>query len=252
MYKDLGKLGLSENEAKIYIALLSGGAMTASNASKRTQIKRPTAYLALENLKKLGLVSENLDKKTKIFKPEPPEKLSKLTKKMRREIIAAELKLEELMPALKSIENKILETPKISFYESLGGVKSMLDDVILTKEPWYFFGSSENIIRKTGQKEIDEMTEDSYQLRKLASQPKAHFITDRGIMDIPHFKNTAPAHIREIKILPKTISTHSGFIIYENKLAIFSLGEHPFGAIFESREASELLKIFYNLLWKSL
>lgn len=47
MHKDLQQFGLSENEAKIYIALLSGGEMTASDISKRTQIKRPTAYLAL-------------------------------------------------------------------------------------------------------------------------------------------------------------------------------------------------------------
>lgn len=195
---------------------------------------------------------ENLDKKTKIFKAEPPEKLSKLTKKMRREVIAAELKLNELMPGLKGIHKQILETPKISLYEGLGGVKSMLDDIMLTREPWYLFGSAENIVKSIGKKEIDEMSEDTYQLRKLVSQPKAHFITDRGIMNIAHFKKPAPAHIREIKILPKSISTHSAFIIYENKLAIFSMGKHPFGAIFESREAAELLKIFYNLLWQNL
>ncbi len=252
MHKDLEQLGLSENEAKIYITLLSGGGMTASNASKRAQIKRPTAYLALENLKKAGLISENLDKKTKIFKAEPPEKLNKLTKKMRRKIIAAELKLEELLPQLKSLEKKILETPKISFYEGLAGLKSMLDDIMLTREPWYMFGSTQNIVNYMGAKEIDEMSEDSFQLRKLASRPKAHFITDRGILDIPHFKKTVPTYIREIKILPKTISTHSAFIIYENKLSIFSMGEYPFGAVFESREAAELLKIFYNLLWQNL
>jgi hypothetical protein len=55
-----------------------------------------------------------------------------------------------------------------------------------------------------------------------------------------------------MKILPGVISVGSGFIIYEDKLAILSLENKPFVAVIKSKEVVEVVKLMYQLIWKSL
>lgn len=64
------KLGLTEHESKVYLAALSLGPSSASQIAEQTGIKRPTVYLALENLAKQGLMSENLAGKKRLFEAE--------------------------------------------------------------------------------------------------------------------------------------------------------------------------------------
>src|SRR3989344_182405 len=143
MHDELVKLGLSQNEAKVYLALLSIGPVSAGKIATHANIKRPTTYLALERLVELGLAAEVTGNKEKLFKPEEPEKLSKLTKKLRRQAIAAELKLDELMPGLKAIQKSIVEPPKVKSYQGISGIKNILEEVSESRNSWYYFGASE-------------------------------------------------------------------------------------------------------------
>lgn len=251
MEKILEKIGLSENEAKIYLAALSMGPASASAIAEQTRIKRPTTYLALENLIKQGLVSETLQNKIKLFKAEEPEKLNKLTRKMRRQVINAELELEKLLPELKSIRKKIIEAPKVSFYRGLAGVRNIVAEFMQSPASWYFFGSAEAMIKHIKPEELREIVKDTDDLRDKAGRPKAYLITDKGILRMKQFQ-TSNFKIREIKILPNIIKAASAFVIYENKVAVFSFNDAPFGIILESEEASEMLKVMYTILWNSI
>ena len=52
----LENLGLSEKEAEIYLALLELGTGTVVEVAKKSGVKRPTAYLVLDELKKMGYI----------------------------------------------------------------------------------------------------------------------------------------------------------------------------------------------------
>ena len=250
MEKILAKIGLSDNAAKIYLAALSMGPSSANALAESTKIKRPTTYLTLENLVKQGLISETIQNKKKLFKAEQPEKLNKLTRKMRRQVISAELELEKLMPELKAIRKKIIEAPKASVYRGLEGVKNIIEEFTGSKTPWYLFGSSETIMSYLKPEELGDIITDTNKLRENAGKPKAHLITDKGILKIKQFQ-TSNFKIREIKILPNIIKATSAFVIYEDKVAVFSINESPFGIIVESEEISEMLKVMYNIFWTS-
>jgi sugar-specific transcriptional regulator TrmB len=84
MEEELQKLGLNEHEARVYLAALGLGPSSAAQISEQTNIKRPTVYLALKNLIKQGIVFEIFANKKRLFQAEKPEKLEKLTKRMRR------------------------------------------------------------------------------------------------------------------------------------------------------------------------
>ena len=57
MLTQLKHIGLSENEAKVYLAMLELGPSPVLEIAAKAGINRPTAYAQIESLKKMGLVS---------------------------------------------------------------------------------------------------------------------------------------------------------------------------------------------------
>lgn len=247
----LVKTGLSPKEAKVYQAVLSLGPSTASAIANYAKLKRPTTYLELENLIQKGLVSESEQNKKKLFQAEEPEKLYKLTKKTRRQLIAAEIELEQILPELKSIRKKIIDAPEVSFYRGMSGVKNIIEDFTSSTNPWHFFGSAETLISHIDPFDFQEMLADTDELRHKAGRPKAQMISDEAILKVKQFQRSN-FKIREIKILPNIVKSTSAFVVYENKVAVFSINQSPFGIIIESQEVAEMLKFIYSVLWNSI
>lgn len=52
----LEQVGLTEKEAEVYLALLSLGSATAYRIAEQCEVKKPTVYVILEELRKKGLV----------------------------------------------------------------------------------------------------------------------------------------------------------------------------------------------------
>ena len=251
MEEELQKLGLSEHEAKTYLAALTLGPSSASQLADYTRIKRPTMYLALGNLIKLGLVYQTLDKK-RLFVADKPAKLERLTKRMRRRAVEAELLLENILPGLAKLPRQYSEEPKIEFYSGIEGVKNVALEISTCPSSWYFFGSSTRIYEKmlaAGRKDI---LEESWALRRDPNRPKIYLITDSGALSLgPGWEKTKTPW-REMKILSETIKARSGLFIYEDKMAVISFGDQPFGAVIRSKEVVEVVKVMYQLIWKSL
>ncbi|HYD91458.1 MAG TPA: hypothetical protein VEA37_08230, partial [Flavobacterium sp.] len=178
-------------------------------------------------------------------------KLHKLAKKLRRQAMAAELKIEELMPQLKSIQKKTIEAPRVRFYRDITGIRTIIEEACETKNPWYFFGSSDEMIKAIGPNLLKEVVEDTDELRAKAGRPLWYGISDSGIKSVKPFNISNPS-IRKIKILPKTLQPKSALMIYGNKLAVLSMSETCFGAVIENGEIADLLKMMYGMTWESL
>jgi len=251
MEKELTKLGLSGNEAKVYLAILSLGISDAAAIARQAKVKRPTTYLALEHLIQKGLVSEAADSKEKRFKAEGPDKLNKLTRKMRRQVIEAEAQLEKLLPGLKAIQKKLIEAPKVSFYQGLEGIKTILEEASASVNPWYLFGASEEIIKTLSPAEIKELMEQTDALRKKAGRPMMYMITDKGIRNIKPFDKDSPL-VHQIKFLPMAIKPRSVLIIYDDKLAVINISDVFFGAIIDNQEVAELVKFMFKMIWGAI
>ncbi len=253
MEEELQKLGLNEHEARVYLAALSLGPSSAKQLSENTKIKRPTVYLALDNLIKQGLISESLGKK-RLFVAEQPQKLDKLTKRMRRQVIDAEILLESILPGLIKLPKQYSEEPEVIFYSGIQGMKNVLLDISASQSSWYFFGSTTKVLQSPVRSEILEMIKEGVGLRKKMdpNRPKIYFITDAGILSLKGGFEKMTTSWREMKILPGVINSGSGFIIFEDKLVVLSFENKPFAAVVKSKEVVEVVKVMYQLIWKSL
>ncbi|MBI4087815.1 TrmB family transcriptional regulator, partial [Candidatus Kaiserbacteria bacterium] len=70
MPKELEDLGLSEKEARVYLAALELGQNTAERIAKQASVNRSTTYVQLDSLMKMGLISTHEEDKKTLFAPE--------------------------------------------------------------------------------------------------------------------------------------------------------------------------------------
>lgn len=93
MLDELKKIGLSENEAEVYIALLELGSATAQEIAAKSGIKRTTIYVQIEALMKMGLVTSFEKEMSKgkapktYFRAEDPEHLKNIVENEKRQAV---------------------------------------------------------------------------------------------------------------------------------------------------------------------
>ncbi len=252
MEEELQKLGLSGHEARVYLAALSLGPSSASQLAEKTQVKRPTVYLALEGLIKAGIISEIYTNKKRLFEAGRPQKLEKLTKKMRRQVINAELILENILPGLAQLPKQHNEEPKVVFYSGIEGIKNVALEIAACPSSWSFFGSSTQILEKIAGVGRFDVLKEAWSLRDSENRPKIYLITDSGVLNLGSNWKKAKTLWREMKILPQTINAHSGLFIYQDKIAIVSFEAKPFATVITSKQVAEVVMVMHQLIWKSL
>jgi sugar-specific transcriptional regulator TrmB len=136
----LQKLGLSEKDAKVYLALLKLGHGSANAIARNAGLKRPTTYVVLEGLRARGLVLKMPGAKRQMFAARSPEEF---IAEIKKDVAEAEVLVPDLMNTYSS------NTPRVRtiHFEGLAGVREALWyrlDTLKEKEIKAFFGSAEN------------------------------------------------------------------------------------------------------------
>lgn len=125
MEQALIKLGLSEKEAKVYLATLELGENTVQNIAKKSAVNRATTYVILEKLMGLGLVSSiEHDKKTK-FIAESPSELANLLEEQKRQIDNQRHLLDDVMSQLMAVYNSKKGKPAVRYFEGADGLVAL-------------------------------------------------------------------------------------------------------------------------------
>jgi len=122
MLTTLIKLGLSEKEAKVYLAALELAQDTAQNIAKKAGVNRPTTYVILEHLMQMGLISKVEKGKKTLFIAEDPRELENILDKQKREIDDKKQDLKEIMGELKALNNTNQEKPIVKYFEGEDGL----------------------------------------------------------------------------------------------------------------------------------
>src|SRR3989338_3658806 len=98
-------IGLSDNEAKVYMAILDLGQATVLEISAKAGVNRPTTYVQIESLKKMGLVSSQTKGKKQIFIAESPDQLEFVIEQEKKTVEQKKEELAKILPELINIFN---------------------------------------------------------------------------------------------------------------------------------------------------
>lgn len=121
---DLCELGLTEQEAKIYLALVSLGKSTASKIAAEAKVSYGTIYDILAHMERKGLV-QTIPETTKKFIAASPEKLLEIAQHQEQHLLnikkgIAELKKQYELDAVQPI---VIAQGKANFYKLTSEMK---------------------------------------------------------------------------------------------------------------------------------
>jgi len=241
--QELIKLGLSDKEAKVYLASLELGYDTVLNISKKAAINRPTAYFILESLQKKGIVTTfEKDKKT-YFAAESPDKLVTLLNKQKEDIDQKQKQFENILPEFKALYNLPSEKPTVRFFEGRQGLLSMREDFLKTTdkkiESMYCLDDLNKVFTPEENKEFAERRTE----KKIATY--AIYTSINGEIK-------RPKRLGERRFVPfDKYPITSDLTIYNNKVAIASLKGKISGVIIENKEIANTMRSLFYLAWES-
>lgn len=248
--KDLQKIGLSENEAKVYLTLLSGGLISVFKLAKNLEMARSTLYGILTDLQKKGVVSQVLKDQVKYFKAEPPEKLLHILELKEETIKRQKEELVALLPEIKKLVNLDYTSPKIKIFEGRKEMEQLFNDILLYKNievKWllsvkdYVDTMGKDFIIDFNKKRLNR----NISFRGVWPGPKMIDLKNKG-MDVltPNEK-----HKRKIRFLPKKYTFSLTYALYENKAFFISSKRENFGFLIESQEFIEMMNMQFEILW---
>lgn len=241
LFKDLQQFGLSEKEARVYMALLEIGEASVGHITQKSGVKRTTVYDVIEDLKASGLVGMiKKEKKTLYFAEDPRSLEGKLEEKKES--------LKRMLPELLSIANFLDNKPKIRFYEGKEGIKEVYKDTLHYPDQELLAWVAEEAIEA-----FDEAFLNAYYLPRRVEKK----IWVRAIApDVPlmqQYKGQDISSLRKTRLIDaKRFPLDAEINLYgRNKIAIMSFSEQT-SLIIESEKIFRTLKSIFECQWESL
>lgn len=241
----LKKLGFSDKEAAVYLALLRLGPTSVRSLADECNLNRGTTYDALKWLSQQGLVNFYHQETKQHFVAEDPEKLERLLKERVGELESLAKQLQqEVIPELKSLYDKGGERPVAKYYEKQEGFKHILEDVLATVE-----ASGEKMYRiysavRIRQHLYEKFTEFSKERIKRGIRVRVIALGDGGEL----------RGLDERKWLKVTTGSQTYILIYNDKTAYISLNsaKQPIGVVIENQGVAHTQKLIFDQLWEKL
>jgi sugar-specific transcriptional regulator TrmB len=244
------ELGLSNKEARIYVACLSIGASPVQLIADQSGIKRVTTYVILESLVGLGLVSQTVKGKKTYFIAEDPINLERLIARREKELKEQRSNFEQILPDLKSLKTLPKDSPTIKYYDGEDSIKTILNTFIeKARQPGvdtvYGFSNLELLL-----KFFPEFK--STMSNPWRSEAGVHsmflYTSEKG----PVMKASDSSQNRDSRWLPPDKFPAVGDLtILGDAILMLSLGAgHPVGVTVESRELAQCFRVVFSVAWE--
>ena len=137
----LRKAGLTESQAKGYLALIEHGSLSPVELAEMTGETRTNGYMICEKLESLGLATKK-DGKKAVYMPESPTRLKQLLINRQKRLKEADTQLAGILPTLLSTYRLATDKPGTIYLEGTDSLKRVYDDIIQTGETIHIFPSS--------------------------------------------------------------------------------------------------------------
>lgn len=238
----LRKAGLTESQARGYLALIENGQLSPAELAEKTDESRTNGYMICEKLEKLGLATKKDGKKV-LYVPAHPSALEILAEHRRKAVQRAETEVKQGIDPLISLFYAATEMPGARTLQGIDGIKEVYADTLKAKQDIYFL--------RTVADEVDMGLEYLNNYRKKRAELGIHTYaltpwTEHTQSRMTNGEDKAMLFHRTV--LPKDAYTAPVEIdIYGNKTAFISFGETQMATIIDSPAIAESMRQLMQL-----
>jgi len=236
MEEELQSLGLSKNEAKIYLALAELGLTTIGNVAKKCKLHRTNIYDAVESLMRKGLVSHILQNDVKHYQISRPEDLVDMIHE--KEDIA-----EHLVPRIKLMHEMSNTRSAAQIYVGVIATKRALDRHLDHNKEILVLGAPSNNIGKTMGPFLT-----NFHKRRIDKKIQMKHIYNTPDFDRIAFLKKLP--FTSVRILPSEYGTPATTNIVGDEVSMVMWDDTPTVVIIKSVKLADAYRNYFNILWK--
>ena len=228
MIEELKEAGLTENESKVYLALVDLGPSLAGGISRKMGMHRRTVYDTTEMLIKKGLIGYILKNNRRYFEVSNPNRFIEILQE--KEDLMKPV-VQELLERYQGVKEK----SETNFYKGKAGLKSIFEDQLNYKEI-LILGASPKAY------EIMQFYFKWYDKKRKSRKIKARIIA--------YDKNIKRISLADIRYLPQKYANPVAVNVYGNKVAIILWATEPIVIAIRSKEIADAYRGYFELMWK--
>lgn len=238
MIEALLKIGFSQKEAEIYLALLEYGLQPASVIAKKLKMPRPTVLYVLETLTEKAYVHKSKKGRSQYFYTEP--KFLKQAKQL--ELDQQKSCLDSVLPKLEECKHPYSSPPKIQLFDGLDNCRQAYLMLLESQTEIYEFAAHDDLIK------MGEEFMEGFMNERARRGIVLHAVCHNTV--IHQFnKKRNELHKRTMKIFdPVKGKLYSSIAVFENKVLLLNLYHDAFAILIENSEVAETLRTIHGLV----
>ena len=236
----LCKAGLTESQAKGYLALVENQSLTPNELAEKIGEGRTNGYMICERLEKIGLAIKKDDKKA-AYKPAHPSALEALAEKRRKIVTRDEQKIKQNIAPLIDLFYANNELPGSRTIQGLDGIKEVYRQVLQTKKDVYF-------LRTRADAELDLDFIHKYRAERAKLNISTYGLTPPSTKAYNYISDNEKNLSHRIPIPEANYSAPVEINVFGDKLALTSYGETQMTTIIDSPPIAESLRQIIKIL----
>ncbi len=233
----LQSLGLAEDEALAYLALLKLGQAKATDLAQEVGVKRTTIYPILASLSQKGFATTFIQQSKRLYRAEKPERVAGLFEKKLESFVSA-------IPELKTLEKVLATSVGLRFIETKQELKQFYLGVLVD----YKDKSYRAIGSASAWEGLDPEFFKKFRYDRARNQIKTRILLSA---DSASASPTDPELLREVRILPKTHTFKSTMDIFDDKVIIISPELTSLAVVIAIPAMIDLFQSMFDLLWET-
>ena len=240
MLNILQELGLSDNEAKVYLACLGLGPNTILKIARSAEVKRTTVYSVVESLKHKGLINIELRGFKQLYMAQDPANLEQILEK--RKTI-----LHSLMPEFSALYNLKGGEGMIKYYEGIEAVKSIYNRLLKQVRPhekYYVMSAFDDWYR----------ADPDFFQRFIERRAKLPIELKQLFIDSPlarKQKSIQETWLGKIKILPKDTRISTNLVVIPSMIVIHQVIPPIMAVVIENKSMITMIQEMFEMVWKA-
>jgi len=236
---DLLKIGLTEGESKVYLALSELGSSSVGPIVKKSRVAYSNIYDILNRLIDKGIVSFIIKNKTKYFQAGPPSNLIQYLDKKQDEISKEKESLMRILPELDKLR-EIKPKQEAEVFLGKKGLRTAYEKLCkngLKNDELLFFYIHED-------KYAEESNLFYNSIVELVGKTK-----NRGICNSEYKNSWFAKKSSHLTMKFSDLPLPGNIDIIKDKILLVSWGENIFSVLIHSQSLANNLKKYFNEMW---
>jgi len=241
--KPLQALGMTEKQAKVYLAALELGYGSVQDIAQKAGLKRPTAYVIIDELVQKGFLSVGPGKRGSSYVAENPDNLKSKLEENKKS-------LDYALPFLKAMYSEEKSKPQVRIYEGAEAMRQIYFETIWKSKTEILFFSSvkkiNEVLPDLLDHWLDHFKENKYQLntRELINPDADSVKYGQRILKI-----NPMAQVRVVSKDAKLFFSDADNAIFDDKIMLVSFKDKLFTTIIQSVVLADSMRALYELAW---